>query len=133
MGKEHVSPELVLNLASLGILAIALLTGFSMETRNKIRDRARAKLGYLGSEKSGRRDEPLQCSHINHSKDFEGYDTPENGVLLTISEHLQEHIKTAGKNGLSKENNDHAIASLRQQIHIFYKQKDKLRQQTVRA
>lgn len=118
------------NLASLGILVVALLGGFSRHTREKIYDRARKKNGgRLASEISGRDDEPLQCAHINHDKSHPDYDKPIMGILVTLSEHLYDpkvgHIPASKKqvqpngrlpNGLTKRDNEWAIGSLRSQI-----------------
>lgn len=115
--------ETTLSLASLGLIATALFGGFSLQSRDAIRDRARKKFGRLCSEFSGRSDEPLQAAHWDHCKNNPKYDDPRNGRLLTLSEHLQDHIRRAGQNGLSKRDNDAAIASLRAQIRKFENQR----------
>lgn len=83
----------ITNLASLGLLCIAILGGFSRSTRIKIHERAKKKNGgVLASEVSGRNDEPLQCAHVNHDKSDPYYDHESMGVLVTITEHLYDPL-----------------------------------------
>jgi len=127
MKELRISIESSLSVASLGLMVYALFGGFSLDTRNRIRDRAVKKFGRLCSEWSGRDDEPLQAAHWDHSKNSPRYDDPQNGRLLTLTEHLEDHIRRAGRNGLSKRDNDAAIASLKSQIKKFEKQRSQER------
>lgn len=101
---------------SLALISQILLGAFSLETRNAIRDRVRKKYGRLQSEKSGRSDEPLECAHINHNPKYRKYDDPSNGRLLTISEHLEDHLNRAGRNGLTPDENMWAIERIRERL-----------------
>lgn len=111
--------ELVASGISLVLLSQIILGAFSLATRNAIHDRSRKRFGHLASEKSGKDDEPLECAHIDHDYRKPGYDRPGNGRLLTLSEHLADHINRAGRNGLSKEDNDWAIEQIRMRIDAF--------------
>ena len=95
------------------ITAIApFFLAFSMRARDLIRKRA----GYK-SEISGEKDY-LEASHLDHNRKNPLYDDPSNGHLVTIYEHLQEHIEREGMNGLSFVNNRWAIARLKERIKI---------------
>ena len=95
------------------ITAIApFFLAFSLRTRDLIRKRA----GYK-SEISGEKDY-LEASHLDHNRKNPLYDDPSNGHLVTIYEHLQEHIEREGMNGLSFVNNRWAIARLKERIKI---------------
>lgn len=109
--------ELILGGASLALIAQILLGGFSLETRTEIRERAKRRFGgKLASEKSGRDDEPLECAHINHDPRLPSYDRPSNGRLLTLSEHLADHINREGRNGLTLEQNRWAIEEIQKRL-----------------
>lgn len=108
--------ELIFGGVSLVLIAQILLGGFSLETRTEIRERAKRRFGKLASEKSGRDDEPLECAHINHDPRLPSYDRPSNGRLLTLSEHLADHINREGRNGLSIEQNRWAIEEIRKRL-----------------
>jgi hypothetical protein len=120
--EHHLHLETLVNLGSLALLVVALFGNFSLETKHKIKERARQKLGYIGSELSGRCDEPLECAHWDHSRDNPGYDTASNGRLLTISEHLKDHELRAGRNGLNRKQNNQAIAALKSRVRAFRQQ-----------
>lgn len=96
-----------------GLLIFESLTwSFSQFSRYSIKDRARRTQGRLVSELSGRWDMPLECAHFDHNKLNPEYDHPSNGVLMTVDEHLLDHINRAGENGLTKDENDWAIKQL---------------------
>lgn len=67
----------------------------------------------------------MECAHINHDRDSGYYDDPENGLLVTVEEHLYDdyvgHLSYRGMpvdengllpNGLSPEHNEYAISKL---------------------
>lgn len=105
-------------LASVGLLAVAEVSrlAFSSRSRYEIKDRAIERLGYLGSEISGRNDMPLQCAHINHKRG-PYYNDPSNGFYATVDEHLIDHILRERENGLTVAGNHEAIKLLTRQIH----------------
>lgn len=112
---------LIAPLAVLSTLEISKWA-FSWKTRQEIKERA----GYT-SEISGRDDLPLECSHFNHSRDYEYYDDPTNGIYVTIYEHLAIH-QEAGRhrtqygllpNGLTKDQNLWAINKIRERINEY--------------
>ena len=94
------------------LLLAPFFLAFSLRTRDLIRKRA----GYK-SEISGEKDY-LEASHLDHNRKNPLYDDPSNGHLVTIYEHLQEHIEREGMNGLSFVNNRWAIARLKERIKI---------------
>lgn len=89
---------------------------FSRHTRRLIVERVVEKHGKPVSEISGRDDMPLQAAHINHDKKSPDYDNPDNGILMTVDEHLRDHISREGKNGLTIAGNKLAIELLSKQI-----------------
>ena len=98
-------------LITLAGLAVATTTAFSRPVRREIRSRAGRR-----SELSGRYDIPLDASHIIHSRQYPQYDSPLNGLYLTVEEHLLYHEQFASNPrliGLSARNNRMAILSLR--------------------
>lgn len=114
--------EFFIGVVALGIAVELSNYAFSLQSRNKIRDRARSKLGYVGSEVSGvpEWEEHMEAAHIDHSRDNPDYDNPENGVLMTVAEHLVDHIEREGRNGLSRRHNLEAIQSLKQRVVKYY-------------
>jgi hypothetical protein len=88
---------------------------FNSKARYTIRERAIETGGRLQSEISGRIDAPLQAAHINHRRGRH-YNDPCNGVLMTVDEHLIDHIVREGENGLSKTGNYYARESLTHQV-----------------
>ena len=117
MGKEH---EVVLNLTSAAALGLLVFGAFSRATREKIWARSTKRFGTPKSEMSGRDDEPLECAHYDHDQSKPSYDTESNGRLLTLSEHLWDHINRAGRNGLTREENDWAIREIARRLRDFY-------------
>lgn len=87
--------------------------GFSFDVREKIRKRAGHK-----SELSGTPDEVerCECAHIDHNRENPDYNNPENGIYMTVTEHLIDHLTRAGANGLSEEHNNMAIRSLESRV-----------------
>lgn len=123
MNKESSRPiDTLLNLSCLGVLSLAIFANFTLNVRHKIKDRAFDKFGKLASELSGNDDEPLECAHWDHSPKNPRYNHPSNGRLLTLSEHLRDHIQREGNNGLSIKDNQRAIATLRKRLKMHYKE-----------
>ena len=105
-----------LELAGAAALVAVSMGAFSRPSRREIRERAGRR-----SELSGRYDLPLDASHIIHSRQFPAYDHPENGIYLTIEEHLIYHEIFRPKPwliGLSPRNNEMAIRSLRNRLDM---------------
>lgn len=98
---------------SLALIATAELSrwAFSQRTRHVIYDRAKGV-----SEISGKNTEPMQCAHLDHTHGTNYYNSPDNGLLLTLREHLMDHIIRGGRNGLAMEANEWAIGTLYQQV-----------------
>jgi hypothetical protein len=112
--------EIALGAVSAIALARLLWSSFSIDTKERIRNRARIKNnGQLASELSGRFDEPLECAHIDHNKKSYWYDHPRNGRLLTLSEHLNDHLTRKGRNGLTYDENEYAISELTKRLEAF--------------
>jgi hypothetical protein len=99
-----------------------ITSAFSYEVREQIKQRANYK-----SELSGRDDEPLECAHYNHDKHNPGYNDPDNGRLLLLSEHLQDHIDREGVNGLSSKENEWAIRTIESRLRDFYNSRAQLK------
>lgn len=98
------------------IALVELGTGaFSWATRQIIKQRAGGV-----SELSGTNGVPMHCSHIDHRRDIPNYDDPENGLYVTIYEHLEQHLEAAKQptrngflpNGLKPKWNEWAIGKL---------------------
>lgn len=79
---------------------------FSKEVRKQILKRAGWK-----SEVSGDGGK-IEAAHIDHSRDNPKYDTPENGISMTIFEHLVDHVTRHGKNGLPPHQNEWAAKKI---------------------
>ena len=90
-----------------------------MAFTKKIRMVIKARAGNK-SEVSGVKYEPLQAAHINHKRKTGYYNCPTNGVLMTVAEHLMDHVLREGENGLTKAQNFYAISSLSRQVEIVY-------------
>lgn len=92
---------------------------FDNQSRYEIRERASNK-----SELSGRDDRPLQCCHLNHSREIEEYSCPDMGVLTTDIEHCAYHLifrLNPWEIGMTRKDNEAAIRSLYCQIEKFNK------------
>src|SRR5690606_27956765 len=81
-----------------------------------MRERAYNRFGKVCSEISGRDDSPLHAAHLNHKRKTGYYNSPENGFLATVEEHLIDHILREGENGLTRSANYSAINSLTKQL-----------------
>lgn len=60
----------------------------------------------------------LEAAHINHNRDYPGYNTPENGRVLDSYCHLIDHIERAGNNGLLPHHNEWAIQKLAERAYV---------------
>lgn len=91
-----------------GVALYRLLFGaFGKKTRDEVIERAGG-----ASELTGRTDRPLHASHINHNRESEDYNNPDNGILLTDVEHLAYHINHVGHArdiGLGENQNNWAV------------------------
>ena len=96
------SLENVLIISAIGLISFL---AFSEKTRRIIYERDRSCRMCGGVEH-------LSAAHINHSKENPLYDDPSNGRLLDGACHLLDHINRAGRNGLTKSQNDYAIRML---------------------
>jgi hypothetical protein len=88
---------------------------FSKRSRDIIRRRAGGR-----SELSGRVDTEMHCSHINHNHNRRDYDSPDNGLYLTVPEHLAYHLLAvcdARSIGLSESENSFAVNTLALHVH----------------
>lgn len=88
---------------------------FSKEVSREIKKRGGWRSEISGE--SGR----LDAAHIDHSKSNPDYNSPENGVSMTIFEHLVDHVARHGKNGLPKPQNEWAIGKI---LYRFFGVKD---------
>lgn len=91
---------------------IALGMAFSLPVKRKIWQRDGGQ-----SVWSGRTDN-LEVAHIDHSKTNPNYDSESNGRLLTVDEHLQDHINREGRNGLPKHQNAWAVQQLKKRAGV---------------
>lgn len=96
----------------------ASLPAFSSETKGAIKRRVLAQHGKLCSELSGRADLPLEAAHKDHNKKSPNYDRPENGILVTVDEHLVDHIIHEGENGLNSYQNKWAIEQIAKRVEM---------------
>lgn len=79
-------------------LAVPLLGfAFSHRVRQIIHERDGEKSVWSGEKDN------LECAHISHKKGG-GYNTPENGRLLTRKEHYVDHFNRHGSDELGLEN-----------------------------
>lgn len=110
MNERFKLKEVVIPLATFGLLSIALFGAFSRKTKYEIHRRDGWRCVGCGSKY------PLEASHFDHNKSNPEYDNPANGDTRCPTCHLKEHIEKAGKNGLSLETNDWAITQLLKRI-----------------
>jgi len=103
-----ISHELITHAIDLSPLAIPILMAFSKKVRQEIKRRDGYKSVWSGET------ENLQCAHISHSRDKDNYDDPSNGRLLTVAEHMWDHINRSGTEqlGLTEAQNNWAIWQL---------------------
>ena len=109
MMKEGQQPPEQIDIKPLLLLGgIFLLSqfAFSLDVKKLIWKRDEGKSRLSGAT------ENLEVAHVDHSKSNPRYNDQSNGRLLTKKEHLQEHINRAGRNGLTKNQNDFAIREL---------------------
>lgn len=97
-------------IATLAMVAFGM--AFSMPIKRKIWQRDGGQ-----SVWSGRTDN-LQVAHIDHSKANPNYNSESNGRLLTVDEHLKDHVNREGRNGLPVHQNQWAIKRLKEKAGI---------------
>jgi len=136
LNPEHIR-EIMISGGSLTVLMFLATGAFSVNKIRAMRDRSKRVNGVVASEKSGRRSLgiPLDGAHFDH---YEGqhhpnYNKLNNGQLLTIYEHLQQHQqarllpnqeglppeKQMLDNGLSVEGNKRAIELMEISVFLF--------------
>ena len=84
---------------------------FSSGSRQKILERDGYKCVVCGKT------DCLEAAHKNHNRDNPNYNNPANGKTLCVEHHLEDHIKNAGHNGLSRRANDWAIDKLKERLN----------------
>lgn len=104
--KESPEPSTLWTLLGASLTLILLNSAFSWKSKQIIKQRDGNKSAVSG--KTGL----LHAAHIDHDKSKTKYDDPSNGRLLTVEEHLNDHINRAGRNGLSESANNWAITQL---------------------
>lgn len=85
---------------------------FSSGVRRQILERDGYRCTVCGST------DHLEAAHINHNRDYPGYNSPDNGVTLDPYCHLIDHIERAGQNGLILRHNEWAIEKLAQRAYV---------------
>lgn len=118
MPEQDRTLELIRSAATTTGLIIAtgylITAAFNKNSRDSIHARADEC-----SEITGNDSRPLEASHINHRRSYQGYNWPENGVLMTDEEHMIYHqtfVGTASAIGLSERRNNEAIGALEQRV-----------------
>jgi hypothetical protein len=91
---------------------VAFGMAFSLPVRRKIWQRDGGKSVWSGET------ENLQVAHIDHSKTNPNYDSETNGRLLTVQEHIVDHVNREGRNGLPVHQNQWAIKRLKETAGI---------------
>jgi len=89
---------------------------FSGHTLEVIKERSHGR-----SELSQRTDRPLEASHFDHKRSPE-YNTPNNGMRVTVIEHLAYHLyykDNPEEIGLNQQNNDWSIDAINQRAVTF--------------
>ena len=97
-------------MAGVGLLLTQF--AFSNGVRKQILERDGYRCTVCGST------DHLEAAHINHNRDYPGYNTPENGRILDTYCHLIDHIERAGSNGLLPHHNEWAIEQLAQRAYV---------------
>ena len=95
-------------------LAPNIEQAFSKPARDEIFIRDGGKSVLSGSNVN------VEAAHISHDKSKSNYDAPSNGRLLTLFEHLVDHLKRGGRNGLSENHNNFAIRKIKQKLYEKY-------------
>lgn len=88
---------------------------FTREVRREIGNRAGWKSELSGL--SSRDGYNLHAAHLNHDRQREDYNSPTNGLMMTVEEHLRHHESYRGRAhliGLTEEGNEWAIRKLQQ-------------------
>lgn len=118
------TPIKVVRLLTLATLTYLTLFNFSLGTRQNIWKRDEGKCRRCS--KSKKKGYYLEVSHLNHSREYEFYDAPSNGILVCLADHLAEHRRMEGRNGLSVEKNREAILSIQARMKQMEKEGRKI-------
>lgn len=94
-----------------GFLANETEQAFSQKTKKEIYKRDGGASKWSGVTNH------LEVSHISHDKDKSNYDDPSNGRLLSITEHLLDHINRHGRNGLTPAQNRWSIEAIKRRMY----------------
>jgi len=111
MERERPETNNLWSILGISLLSVIATGAFSWKSKQIIKQRDGNKSVLSGET------EDLEAAHINHARN-ERYDDPSNGRLLTTEEHLRDHINRAGRNGLTKAQNNWAIAMLKKKLGI---------------
>jgi len=98
---------------------------FTRETRKQIRRRAKYR-----SEVTGLNTYPMESAHINHSRENPDYNSPDNGLLLRLDEHLYQHLcyrtmfeqdplEAQKQLGLTHDQNEWAIERIYERLYEY--------------
>lgn len=87
---------------------------FSSESWKKIMERDHYSCRECNKTKA--KGYTIVAAHILHNRDYPYYDSPSNGKALDIECHRRQHLRSQGKNGLTLEQNQHAIRKIEEKI-----------------
>jgi hypothetical protein len=73
-------------IASLAAMGILTLAAFNQQARKQIKERANYQC-----EVTGRKDLPMDCIHLDHTRGSKHYNDPANGFYGTVIVHLAHH------------------------------------------
>lgn len=102
-----------------------LFSGFSYSTRRKIGSRDKWTCTVPDCNKSFKNGWFVQAAHFDHNRKNGDYDDPDNGRILCVEHHLEEHMwrfREAKRQGDKKQMNReaYAIRKLREVDHRTY-------------
>lgn len=99
-------------ISTLGLMAVSL-TSFSYSVRREIRERDK-----YTCQKCGR--PAKECSHFDHDRSSDGYDSPDNGEVLCTRCHYLDHYNRHLDPGLglSREGNLWALNKIWERIPV---------------
>ncbi len=113
--------DLALSAATLIALYKLSVSAFSRKSRRIIWERDGGVCQESGVDS---KHQNLHAAHWNHSRDYPGYNDPENGRLLTTYEHYKDHYyRDLESIGLSENQNRWALNSLWGQLMPWEKKK----------
>lgn len=111
--EKYAAPVKILRLLSIPVFIIITLGAASSGTREIVWKRDQGKCRDCG--KKSKDHFYLECSHNDHTRN-EYYDMPSNLKLLCLFCHKLAHIRRAGRNGLSLEQNQRAIQLIEERM-----------------